>query len=495
MKIPIRHSFIGLILLMEACLLIKGEQCWTPMVCDDQLTWREITNGQCTKEEEKALEALTEQLDGMKTKFYQLKKTMEKLKTNSVPPSVVGVRRNDRKETTTPQVTVLTCPAPKAPDNGTVDTTTAPDFEFGQTIRYSCNAGYVLQGSNIGKCNEKGTWGEVATCVDVFTCDFESSINPTCGYTRVNGTFQREYRVKDFTGHVLAGTGTIRSLPKALADNEEVCMSVAIKGTSDGELVAKANNGTVTEAIWPFSASTTWKTEKFILKKINSADTEVQLELVASGNVELDNITTLNSSECYGLATPCTKRNLENATISPEQELYSKDQEVSYSCSNDSILEGEHMGTCKADGSWSTTPACTKCGVVYNSKCFRAIVYDVKNVTFSVAKSLCKNKLANIYDVTHFNLVRDYLRSMIPDGESLIYVCTGMSYKNSQLYSTTGQAMSLPTEVWRSDYPISQESWTTVAVRVHQKPEYKYQGIYNYAPTYGYFGAICENEL
>ncbi|XP_039273839.2 uncharacterized protein LOC120347802 isoform X1 [Styela clava] len=98
MKIPIRHSFIGLILLMEACLLIKGEQCWIPMVCHDHLTWRKHTEGQCTKEEEKALGALTQRLDGMKSELYQLEKVLEEVETNSVPLSVVGV-----KETTTPR--------------------------------------------------------------------------------------------------------------------------------------------------------------------------------------------------------------------------------------------------------------------------------------------------------------------------------------------------------------------------------------------------------
>ncbi|XP_077974463.1 uncharacterized protein LOC120329737 [Styela clava] len=526
MKIPIRHSFIGLILMMEACLLIKGEECWIPMICDDQPTWRELTNGQCTKEEEKALEALTERLDGMKSELNQLEKVLEEAETNSVQPSVVGVKettnpqgnkvKNTTRSSTVPAtspwstkevflstvlpqttkveqstVTVRTCPAPEALKNGIVDLTTAPDLEFGQTIKYSCNAGYVLQGSNMGKCGENGTWGEVPTCVVDLTCDFESSTNPTCGYMRVNGTFER---TKDITGYVLAGNGTITSLPKALAGNEELCMSVDIKGTSDGELVAKAHNGTVTKAIWPFSASTTWKTEKFVLKKANSTDTEVQLVLDASGNVELDNITTSNSSECYGLATPCAKRNLENGTISPEHNLYSQDQEVSYSCSSGYTLEGGQTGTCKADGSWSTTPVCApECGVVYNSRCIRAIVYDVTNVSLSVAESLCKNKLANIYDVTHYNRVVDYLRPMIPDGWDYIRVRTGMTYKGGQLYSTTGQTMSQPTEAWYSGLPYTDASYTTVIVGVNRKPDD--QWISNVPPSHAYHGAICENEL
>ncbi|XP_077973756.1 uncharacterized protein LOC144429551 [Styela clava] len=220
---------------------------------------------------------------------------------------------------------------------------------------------------------------------------------------------------------------------------------------------------------------------------------EVQLELEASGNVELDNITTLNSFECYGLDTPCVKQNLENGTISPEQDLYSQDQEVSYSCNSNYTLEGGQTGTCKADGSWSTTPVCTKCGVVYNSRCFRAILG--KKVTLIVAESLCENKLANIYDVTHYNLLLDYLRPMIPDGWSRVHVRTGMTYKNGQLYSTTGQAISLPTEVWYPDNPKPNPSWTSVVVRVTLNPEEIYQGIFNDSPSSEYNGAICESEL
>nr|XP_039272700.1 uncharacterized protein LOC120346966 [Styela clava] len=214
-------------------------------------------------------------------------------------------------------------------------------------------------------------------------------------------------------------------------------MSVDIKGTSDGELVVKAYNGTEIKAIRSFSASTTWKIEKFILKKINSADTEFQLELEASRNVELDNITTLNSSECYGL----------------------------------------------------------ECGVVYNSKCFRAILNDVNNVSLSVAESICKNNLANFYDVTHYKLLQDYLRSLIPDGETYIVFRTGMTYENSLLQSTTDQAISLPTEFWLSTYPSSVASRTTVVVGVDQNPEDKFQGTFNVSPSYEYNGAICENEL
>nr|XP_039272709.1 uncharacterized protein LOC120346976 [Styela clava] len=132
-----------------------------------------------------------------------------------------------------------------------------------------------------------------------------------------------------------------------------------------------------------------------------------------------------------------------------------------------------------------------ECSVVYNSKCFRAIVYDTRNynVTLSVAESICENKLANMYDITH------YLRPMIPDGWLGIYVRTGMTYKLGQLYSTTGYAIFLPTEVWNPFFTYSDASFTTVAVLVERNPEDKDQGIFNARPSDVYHGAICENDL
>nr|XP_039270606.1 sushi, von Willebrand factor type A, EGF and pentraxin domain-containing protein 1-like isoform X3 [Styela clava] len=266
-----------------------------------------------------------------------------------------------------PTCKIRTCPAPKAPEHGTVDTSTAPDLEYNQIVTYKCDTGYKMQGSNTGTCDENGSWGAVPTCLVAIECGFEELATSTCGYTVVSGTFTRTYRDADgtgFPGYALVGNGKIRSGALPLAGNDEQCMSVDIKGISKDELVAYAYNGVEaeTKAIWPFPgqvvASTSWKTEKFKLKKVKSADTEVQLELVASGDVELDNIKTLSSSDCDGLDTPCAKQNLDHGTIEPNKDLYIKDEAVTYSCNGGYNLEGGSTGTCKADGSWTTTPVC-----------------------------------------------------------------------------------------------------------------------------------------
>ncbi|XP_077972741.1 uncharacterized protein LOC120340075 [Styela clava] len=136
-----------------------------------------------------------------------------------------------------------------------------------------------------------------------------------------------------------------------------------------------------------------------------------------------------------------------------------------------------------------------KCDVSYKSKCFRVIVNDKANVTLGVAKSLCKNKLANIYDVTHLNLLKDYLRPMIPDGLSWIVVRTGMSYKNRTLYSVNDQIMSLYNEAWEASFPQHRyTSRTAVALRVFQNQSYN-GGIRNTYPSWPHHGAICENDF
>nr|XP_039264282.1 uncharacterized protein LOC120340095 [Styela clava] len=171
-----------------------------------------------------------------------------------------------------------------------------------------------------------------------------------------------------------------------------------------------------------------------------------------------------------------------------------KDLDVTTTTVIENVFTTRSITSIASTRSFQESTTTTDCGVVNNSKCFRAIVYSTWNVTSSVAESLCENKLANIYDVTHYNLLRDYLRSMIPDGMSRIWVRTGMTYENGQLYSTTDQAMSLPTEVWYPDYPKIYASSTTVVVFVTRDQEDKYQGIYNASPN-AYYGAICENDL
>ena len=58
---------------------------------------------------------------------------------------------------------VVECNAPRAPDHGSVDTA-GVEFVYNQEVRYECDDGYRLQGSEFGRCNENRTWGELPVC-------------------------------------------------------------------------------------------------------------------------------------------------------------------------------------------------------------------------------------------------------------------------------------------------------------------------------------------
>nr|XP_039264263.1 uncharacterized protein LOC120340076 [Styela clava] len=135
-----------------------------------------------------------------------------------------------------------------------------------------------------------------------------------------------------------------------------------------------------------------------------------------------------------------------------------------------------------------------KCDVTYKSKCFR-VVRSTAVVSAGNAEFLCKNKLANIYDFTHLNLLKKYLRPMIPAGLSWIGVCTGMTYKDGKLYATNGQAVSLSSEAWHQSYPSSDKSRLNVGVGVNITPESQRQGLFNALSSRQYFGALCEYGL
>nr|XP_039255390.1 uncharacterized protein LOC120332253 [Styela clava] len=135
-----------------------------------------------------------------------------------------------------------------------------------------------------------------------------------------------------------------------------------------------------------------------------------------------------------------------------------------------------------------------KCDFKYNSKCFRIVTYDVQNVTFNDSESICKSmnigKPANIYNLTHYQMLLTHLRPRIPAGWSWIDIWTGMQYKNNQLLLSSGGSITLATEVWYPYYPNLDESWTNVGVAVDK--DQTYQGIFNRIPSWPIHGVICE---
>ncbi|XP_077969258.1 uncharacterized protein LOC144422991 [Styela clava] len=133
-----------------------------------------------------------------------------------------------------------------------------------------------------------------------------------------------------------------------------------------------------------------------------------------------------------------------------------------------------------------------KCDITYKSKCFRIVVYSTRNVTFNDGKPICKSmnngKPANIYDLTHFQLLARYLRSLISAGGRHIQIWTGMEYKNNQLLLSSGEPITIATEKW---HPVRYLSWTRVVVQAYSDPVME-EEMNNRPPSRKSNGVICE---
>ncbi|XP_077976157.1 uncharacterized protein LOC120341396 [Styela clava] len=100
------------------------------------------------------------------------------------------------------------------------------------------------------------------------------------------------------------------------------------------------------------------------------------------------------------------------------------------------------------------------CDVTYHSKRYYIVVFDVQNVTFSDAESLCEktfDTLANIYDLTHCNMFLDCVRSKIPSGWTWVTLWTGLTYDyvNNVLWLSSDESIDPPQEMWLCGEPLN----------------------------------------
>eukprot|EP00117_Sycon_ciliatum_P039828 scpid16353/ scgid29370/ CUB and sushi domain-containing protein 3; CUB and sushi multiple domains protein 3 len=79
----------------------------------------------------------------------------------------------------------VTCPDPGTPANGARDNS-GSTFEFGTSVTYSCNAGYVLEGTETITCSASGAFSGVAPTCRAIDCG--SLVNPDNGAVTVSST-------------------------------------------------------------------------------------------------------------------------------------------------------------------------------------------------------------------------------------------------------------------------------------------------------------------
>nr|XP_039253287.1 uncharacterized protein LOC120330388 [Styela clava] len=182
------------------------------------------------------------------------------------------------------------------------------------------------------------------------------------------------------------------------------------------------------------------------------------------------------------------------ATISQTNLLSTTDLSLLTTIAETTIAETAVAETTRSEKLELTTTQ-RICGVIYNSKCYKAIVQYAGNLAFSDAKNMCNLRLANIYDVTQFDMLLQYMRTLITNDSTALAVHTGMYYKRGEFELSNGEPVTLPSSVWQDGYPNSTGSYTNIAINVDRNPNSKHQGIQNHSPNGKQYGAICEYKF
>ncbi|XP_077974543.1 uncharacterized protein LOC120330388 [Styela clava] len=182
------------------------------------------------------------------------------------------------------------------------------------------------------------------------------------------------------------------------------------------------------------------------------------------------------------------------ATISQTNLLSTTDLSLLTTIAETTIAETAVAETTRSEKLELTTTQ-RICGVIYNSKCYKAIVQYAGNLAFSDAENMCNLRLANIYDVTQFDMLLQYMRTLITNDSTALAVHTGMYYKRGEFELSNGEPVTLPSSVWQDGYPNSAGSYTNIAINVDRNPNSKHQGIQNHSPNGKQYGAICEYKF
>ncbi|CAK8674434.1 unnamed protein product [Clavelina lepadiformis] len=217
-----------------------------------------------------------------------------------------------------------TCQAPIAPEHGSVDDR-GIDYEYNNRITYSCESGYRLEGSEVGRCNENKNWGEVPTCVVDKDCDFEDFRRPICGFTtsgmKFNRTFihtgangRRGYIAKASFERSQRNAQAILSSP-IISRNTQVCLRFYYR-------VSEFESGSEFYARMEGESRRFWAFNQFELRNIwlgaeysfSSSRNDLEVHFTArssrsSTTVELDDISFSENTRCGDECNPNPCRN------------------------------------------------------------------------------------------------------------------------------------------------------------------------------------------
>ena len=241
-----------------------------------------------------------------------------------------------------PTCDIVDCGTPTTPTNGQANFVS---INFTSVVAYSCDSGYVLNGSNSRFCQADGTWsGSEPTCANASTCevmDCSPLTDPTNGQIDTPSiTFGSVATYSCDNGYRLSG----QSMTICQADGTWSGSTPTCEIVDCGQL-DPITNGQITQPITTYGSSATYRCDSgYTLNGPNSrtcqadgywSGSEPSCDLVDCGLVvaPTNGVVILSSTTYLSVAT--------------------------YGCSTGYQLSGQNTQTCQADGTWSgNNPTC-----------------------------------------------------------------------------------------------------------------------------------------
>ncbi|KAI8500841.1 hypothetical protein Bbelb_216590, partial [Branchiostoma belcheri] len=253
-----------------------------------------------------------------------------------------------------PTCTSIQCPILTAPANGALSTTAT---SYQTVVNFTCNPGYVLNGTTNTTCQADGTWSNLVPTCRVRQCPTLTA--PANGALSTTATSYQT--VVNFTcnpGYVLNGTtNTTCQADGTWSNLVPTCTSIQCP-----ILTAPANGALSTTATsYPTVVNFTCN-PGYVLN--GTTNTTCQADGTWSNLVP-----TCRVRQCPTLTAPA------NGALSTTTTSYRT--VVNFTCNPGYVLNGTSNTTCQADGTWSNlVPTCTASGALSTTATFYQTVVN-----------------------------------------------------------------------------------------------------------------------
>ncbi|KAI8498132.1 hypothetical protein Bbelb_240760 [Branchiostoma belcheri] len=240
-----------------------------------------------------------------------------------------------------PTCTQRRCPTLTAPPNGALSTTAT---SYQTVVTFTCNTGYMLNGAADATCQADGTWSNpVPTCTPrpcpTLTAPTNGALSPLGPHVYPNGV--------TFTcnpGYVLNGAATATCQADGTWSNPvPTCTPIQCL-----TLTAPTNGAVSPAGLVSYPNSVTF-----------TCNTGYRLNGFSAATCQADGTWSNSVPTCTPVQCPARTAPI-NGAVSPTGAV-SYPNGVTFTCNPEYILNGAAAATCQADGTWSNpVPTCTQ---------------------------------------------------------------------------------------------------------------------------------------